>query len=124
MPQRITNRKIDTPELQGEGSFIVIKSLPYGVTRQLNRISTLMQDTENMEKETPERRLQIVEDGVAFTDKIVIDSLVEWNWVDDLGNPMSLPSKPEDLDTLTFEEIQFIIECVKGVKVNKDEAKN
>lgn len=121
MAQRITNRKIDTAGLQGEGSFIVIKSLPYGTTRQLNRISALMEQTEKLEELPADEKARVIDDGVAFTDKIIIESLVDWNWVDDRGEAMQLPTKPEDLDTLTFDEVKFIIESVKG---SKEAAKN
>jgi hypothetical protein len=42
------------------------------------------------------------------------EMIVEWNWVDDNGNPLSLPrDDPSVVDWLTMDEIMAIVNATR-----------
>jgi hypothetical protein len=46
----------------------------------------------------------------------------DWNWVDEDGEPLPNPQEdPNVLDTLTDEEFNFLVGCIKG---SEEELKN
>ncbi len=58
------------------------------------------------------------------TENLFMFCIKEWNWVDDDGNALPLPSQnPEILDDLTDDETVFIMEKVMGSPVETREKK-
>ena len=100
MPKRNNTRRISTPDLQGEDSFVVLKMMGYGVSREALQTGD-----------------KSSEEQLAVTDKLIVDSLVDWNWVGDDGLPLPLPKNPDDLDRLTNEEAAFLIKAITGIGV-------
>ena len=97
MPQRQNVRTVDCSDVQGEGAYAKVKSLKWGQIRAL---------------------AQVTKDGVADIDKVtplLVDSVVEWNWVDDGGQPLPLPKDDASVvDDLTDEEITKLLTGMKG----------
>jgi len=56
----------------------------------------------------------------AFTEKLLRDAVVEWNWVDDAGALLSLPSEGLEIESLLTSEIMWLVEQITG----KEKAKN
>jgi len=115
MPQRVTNRRIPTPELQGTDSYIEVREISYKIRKQLGQIEAL---TTGKAPATEEQLQQ----AYKFVDDLILSNLAGWNWVDDVGEPMPLPKTPDDLDRLTMHEAEFIVGSIKGKSAA--EAKN
>lgn len=97
MPRRTW--KIETDEVQGPGSYVVIASVPYGVFRQV-RLETEATDTPS----------PVQEEALART--LLSHGVKEWNWTDENGSPLRLPKDAESLDYLTTAEVMFLAEAV------------
>lgn len=95
MAKRLTGvRKVGSEKIQGEGSWVKVKSL------RLKK----MRDIRNQRGKEGDD-FDAFEVGV----DLLVDHLVDWNWVDDNDQPMAIPSDdPSVLDTLTDQEIEFL----------------
>lgn len=83
--------------VQGEGSWVKIRKLSFG---QVAKIQNMDEDEMSKEAET-EMLMELVKTQV-----------VEWNWVDDDGEPMSIPSELEDFNAMTAEEFNFLLNII------------
>jgi len=97
-------RHIETPDLQGEDSWVEIRRAK---GRDLKKIIPMgarlrADDTPDLEKyEFSEQRLR--------------DLIVAWNWVGDDGKPLPLPRDQADItEELTEDELLFLIEQITG----------
>lgn len=98
MPKRKTNIRVPTPEIQGEDSYVVYRPLKVGEAR-------------SMQKRAEEATEEAAEEGL----REVSDHVLGWNWVDDKGAPMEVPSKDSEvLDDLTVEELEFLTDLLLG----------
>lgn len=89
MPKRTIQKRFDTKEVQGEGSFVIMRSLRVG---QIREVKALEKD-ELYEK----------------TVSILISHILEWNWVGDDDEPLSLPKdEPTVMDELTNAEFEYL----------------
>jgi len=89
MPERKYKRffEVDSSEVQGEGSYVKFCRLTYGEMRPLlERTETLL------------------------TTDLLAASIVEWNWVDDNGDPLPIPNSDPDVmkTVLVHEEINWL----------------
>jgi len=102
MAQRKTNIvHIPSDAAQGEGSYVEFRSFTWG--QQKHVAKTLAQlDASGT-------------DSLEEIDKLIAAHLVDWNWVDGIGNPLSLPTEadPSPLDALENVEINFLISSIK-----------
>ena len=95
MAQRVSTSKVLSDSVQGEGSFVVLRAIPYGLIRERATMAT--DDMAQM---------------LAFNAQFLASVVVEWNWVDDEGNPLPLPADdPGVIDKLVLPEFQFIAEA-------------
>jgi len=93
------NRRIDSSKVQGEGSYVIIASPTFGELRELSIPVDL------------EKRSQ--EEQFDFSKQMLSLSIVEWNWVDDEGNPLALPKDDiSTLENMPFQELTFLISCL------------
>jgi len=96
MPERNITKRIDSKEIQGEGSYVVLRRLTIGYVKAM-------------------RRNEKGESNLELNEQAVLDHLVEWNWVDSDGKPLPIPKDaPEILDAMTFEETDFLIGSLFG----------
>ena len=92
MAQRVSTKKILSDDVQGEGSFVVLRALEYGLI---------------------EERMKLDADDTAaildFNREFVKAIVVEWNWVDDAGALLPMPSEdPSVIARLVMPEFEFI----------------
>lgn len=99
MAQRVTTRKVLSDEVQGEGSYVMLRALPYGMVTRRSRI-----DPDNMDE------------LMAFNREFLAEIVVDWNWVDDAGKSLSLPADPEQLVMPEFEFIARAAGLYDGAK--------
>ena len=106
MPERINKllRKIDSTEVQGEGSFVKMKAPTIGDIRE-----GALPDGEDKNAS--------MEYAVFLLGRLV----KEWNWVDDDGQPLQQPN-PEIIAELPYSEIKFLMDSldIEGLKDQKN----
>jgi len=95
MAQRRNSYRADSAEVQGEGSFVTLRSFRWGEVKDKVAVK---QDVDGQTVET-----------VTANIEFLASAILEWNWVDDDGNPLPLPKdNPGVMDLLTLEEITFL----------------
>ena len=90
--RNVETRRIDSAEVMGEGSYVVLKPVKYGRIREAIAMS---QSGDNAA-------------GEQLLASLIVGAVVEWDWVDDDEQPLPAPTKPEDLDELYTEEVKFL----------------
>ena len=98
MPQRKSTRRFESPDIQGDDSWIEVSRLTVGEARQINQAQGKT-DQDSFEAVLP----------------LYQSHIVNWNWVDDDGEPLPLPKDdPGVIDQLTDQEFAFVAECLSG----------
>jgi hypothetical protein len=91
---KVLNR-VDSAEVQGEGSFVLLKRPSWSEMRKY------------MEGKIDAEDLTVY--GKQYLQMTVLD----WNWVDDNGNPLPKPSdNPDVIDQLSIEESTFLMNAL------------
>ncbi|MFA5377703.1 MAG: hypothetical protein WC455_18275 [Dehalococcoidia bacterium] len=105
MPKRNSIRVHKSDDLQGEDSWVKVKSAEWGKSKALRTAIKELDD----------------DDATKLTEQLILEHFVGWNWVDDDGNPLpSLKEHPELFDTfLSNDEVTFLAEAVGGGKEKK-----
>lgn len=99
MPKRQTVRRFDAKEVQGEDAFVVVSSVKVKEIRVLRQMGT---DSEDFDA---------FEEGL----KLIAKHVIDWNWVDDEGKKLPVPSKEHSVvDELTQEEVSFLTDKMMG----------
>jgi hypothetical protein len=104
MPKRQRTKRIDASPIQGEGAYVLIKSMTLKETQAFQAKLTPLQNgsADPMEAERLGR-------------EFFAEYVVEWNLVDDDDNPLPSPhGNPDALAELTVEEFRFITEAMQG----------
>lgn len=110
---RVTSKRIETPELQGEGSYIIVRPLEWKITK-LAREFLAIGDVSVRTDMTDEQKIAHIKEETRLTEMCLFGSILEWNWSDEEGRPLPLPRTPEDLDALTNDEVSFLTNCALG----------
>jgi hypothetical protein len=92
MAQRISTHKVLSDEVQGEGSYVVLRALPYSMISERSKV-----DQDDFAQ------------VLAFNETFLASVVVDWNWVNDAGEALPLPSAdPGVVNQLVIPEFQFI----------------
>jgi len=125
MPQRASVRTFDTSDVQGDGSWIKLRPMTLGevlslqgdAEEQRGFLYRLGRFLGRLLRKRPSPS-QLARQNMTT----VIRYVRGWNWVDDEGNPMPLPSDdPRVLDRLTMAEMQCITDCVNGARQSEEQ---
>jgi hypothetical protein len=105
MPKRkTTRRKFPSTEVQGADSWIVIKMPTWGELKELKRLLSQADEDDDAAQAASEAH-----------ERMMIEKILDWNWVDDDGNLLPLPSENAAvLNALTGDEMIFIAEALRG----------
>lgn len=96
MPKRVSVRRFETDEVQGEGSYVVLTSLKVKEVRWLRQ-------------QSKDKDFDAFEGGL----KLLVQHILKWNWVDDHGEALPLPSvDPSVVDNLTNDEADYLSELL------------
>lgn len=110
---RITSRRVDTTDLQGEGSYVVFRKLTYGAQKEARRFVVIGNVRERKDL-TVEEIDKLIGEEEKLTIELLTTGIIDWNWEDEDGKPLPIPTKAEDLDKFTGEEINFLVMCCMG----------
>ena len=109
MPQRQNTIRLETPDLQGEGSFVVLRRLSWERRQKAQELladaagGTLPRTAEDLTL-----TLGFLQSNRKFTEDLLLECVVAWNWVGDDGQALPLP-KDGGLALLSEAEVQFLL---------------
>lgn len=94
--------KVDSKEVQGEGSWVKLKQPTLNDMQNLGTIG------------------ESLEEKLEYSKELLSQFVVEWNWVDDEGEPLPQPTG-EIIAELPFQEVQFLLDALnlEGLKDTK-----
>lgn len=118
MAKRMRQRRVSSDSVQGTGSYVLVRSITMGEARELERVGNLtyIPDPELTDEENETLQTTFNEDRERQSQTLLARYIVEWDWVDDDGNPLAQP--PEDptvFDQITNLEIEFLQKALRGV---------
>jgi hypothetical protein len=88
-------KRVDSAEVQGEGSFVLLKT---PALSDMERLEVFAADGVD---ETA---------AIKFIVPLLSGLVLDWDWVDDDGNPLPKPSEDAGVfDALTFQEQMFLV---------------
>lgn len=105
MANRQSTRRVGSEAVQGEDSFVVFREMEFGtVLEAMKKGAGSTNPAEEKE----------------FTERLFKEAVIDWNWVDDNGAPLPLPSKGLEIERLLTTEVIWLVEQITG----KTQAKN
>lgn len=115
MPQRQNVIRVETPEVMGEGSFVMLRSLEWGSNKELQKG---LADANGgvlprSEADISSITANFIEANDALTRKLICESVLKWNWVDDDGQELPLP-QDGGIDKLSMREIAFLMQTLQN----------
>lgn len=111
---RVTSRRVETPELQGEGSYVVFRKLSHGASKHARRFMVIG-DVRNRTDLTIDEIDKLIKEEEELTIKLLTTGIIEWNWQDENGKDLSIPKTSEELDHFTDDELRFLSNCCVGL---------
>lgn len=129
MAKRQNVKRVDSEQVQGAGSYVMVERMTVKKGKELQALRREMDKQERIEKAMQEQDPEWEpEEGTGsealslkIASAIMVDHIKGWDWVDNEGNPLPLPSADIDvIDLLTDEEMQFLSQAIMG---NEDDRK-
>lgn len=130
MPERKVTRKVETPDIQGADSWVMLRPMTVGEVISLQReaeespglwlrlVARLRHLFRIAEKPLPRHKTY-----ENFTRR-VLGFVADWNWVDDDGEPLPNPrDNPDVVKRLVDKEVLALVKIVYG-KNEADDIKN
>lgn len=128
MPQRQFIINHDSEEVQGEGSWIKLRTTTYGEGKRLRKLQIQIQEElaeveeklengadEKVKKKLRDQRNAIRERLEQMNEELLVEKIYDWNWVDNDGNPLPKPKDdPRVIEGLTNQELKFIQVQLRG----------
>lgn len=128
MPKRQSVKRHETDEVQGEGSYVVLTGVKIREIRKVRRegrkadrakakLAAEIQEDPTRELTEEELKDYEFEGGIS----LLASHIIEWNWVDDEGTPLSLPKDDSEVtDELTNDETEFLMDLLMGSEETKN----
>jgi hypothetical protein len=118
MAQRMNMVRVASDAVQGPDSYVVVRKLGYAQRQRATNILTEAfggQLPKNMDLGDLEQPRQVMEANDAFTRDLLAVNVAAWDWVDDDGQPLPLPSvDPGVVDRLSEDEVAFIVRAIQS----------
>lgn len=118
MAQRQGIIRIDAAEVQGEGAYVVVRKLGYAQRQQATRMMAeafggkLPQKIEGADIAVTS---EFLVGNDAYTRDLLTSNVIEWNWVNDAGKALPLPSADASvIERLTDDEVNFLAKAIQG----------
>ena len=101
MPRQKRTIQVESPDVQGEGSWVKLSKLTWGEIKAMRQRAQEVGDNADLQFEMGEDTIR--------------RHVVSWNWADEEGNPLPQPTEdPQIFDSLTDDEFNFLAEVVAG----------
>ena len=95
MPQRQSIKRVDSANVQGEGSWVDVRRITYGMGV----------DAQKLQSTTETSSLDV------YKRKLITYLVAAWNWVDDEGQLLPTPKEnPAVIDSLLDTEIMWLMQ--------------
>lgn len=123
MPKRNNLMRVPSDAVQGEDSWVLLRRIAWEKQQDAQRKlaqaagGELSQDGVQGVRVTTE----FLDLNADFTRDLLRQCVVDWNWVDDDGQPLPAPHDPAAIGALNVDEVQFI---VRALQPKPDELKN
>ncbi len=118
MPERQRIQVINAEEVQGKDSWVKIKAM---TVEQFNRKQAVSRGVQGLKPDAENYEARVTELDVE-SNALMAECVLEWNWVDDDGNPLPQPAgNPEVFKTLTMAELMFLAQYLDGTTSQKKE---
>ena len=101
MPKRQSTRSVPSDAVQGENSYVKLRQVSYRLIMEAQS----KKDDKNVTQQ----------EGDEYANRLLKEAVVEWNWVDDDGQPIPSPRDENfDLGDLLVNEVEFLLEEITG----------
>ena len=119
MAKRQSIYVINSPEIQGEGSWVKVKRVEYGEAKKVRKfLRALDREIERVKDGTSQNgksEEDLRDEQVAYNDQFISSKILAWNWVDDDDVPLPVPSQePSVLDALDVQEMDWLSDVLSG----------
>jgi hypothetical protein len=109
--------RADSTEVQGEGSFVVVRKLGYAQRRKV--FDFYAKSNGGKIDQGQDQKIEITTEFLDFNDQItremLVESVVAWDWTDDDGHALPLPSAdPAVIEHLTGDEVDFLAKLIQS----------
>lgn len=119
MAQRQGSVRVPSDDVQGEGSFVVVRKIGYA---QKQLASRMLADAcggrlPRRPDEAEERftaSTEFLTGNDDFTRQLLTENVLAWNWVDDDGQALPLPRAGGVIERLTDDEVTFLARAIQG----------
>jgi len=110
MAKRLTTKRHDTSEVQGDGSFVVMKRPSVKDFRALiSENKELLADQQSSENGDAVSNMNAKISTMNISVELIENNIVEWNWVDDDDKLLPLPDANFPIDELINDlELNFL----------------
>ncbi len=97
MPTRQAIKRVDSSKVQGEGSWVELRK--FTVEEALEAKAALEKGNIDL---------------LTFNLRLIASHIVNWNWVNEKGEPLPLPSENGVMEHLLQDEVIFLAEALIG----------
>ena len=118
MAQRQGIIRVDASDVQGDGAYVVVRKLGYAQRQTATR---MMADAfggklpQNLQGADITLTSEFLAGNDAYTRDLLTENVLEWDWVDDAGKKMPIPSAdPDVIKKLTDDEVNFLARAIQG----------
>ena len=118
MAQRQGIIRVDASDVQGDGAYVVVRKLGYAQRQMATR---MMADAfggklpQNLQGTDITLTSEFLAGNDAYTRDLLTANVIEWNWVDDAGKALPVPSAdPSVIERLTDDEVNFLARAIQG----------
>lgn len=115
MAQRQRSQRVSSEVVQGKGSYVIVRRLTLDEARQYQQEASSEYEVNDDLSDAENKALQAAfnEAREVRSRELLSRFIIEWDWVDDDGNPLPQPkTDPDVFLKLTDLEFQFLSRCL------------
>jgi len=107
MPKRKRTVRHDSTEVQGADSWVDIRKTSWQQQKDLRLTGLRLSNATEQDAEIAAKT------NFDLTEQLITDFVANWNWVDDLGEPLTVPrADPTVISNLTSDEVDFLTTAI------------
>lgn len=116
MAQRQGIIRIDAAAVQGDEAYVVVRKLGYAQRQHATRMMADAFGGKIPQKlDASAITSEFLAGNDAYTRRLLGENVLEWNWVDDAGKALPVPSADVSvIERLTDEEVTFLAQAIQS----------